>query len=139
MGIRIGTIDTLLMKNNIVIMDSSNGAGSEVLHFDGIGGLNAITFKDIDYNHYNRPLSTVSVQIGDGGTPKTWTQWQQMGYDTHSNITPIIFANKYGNEISDYIQNAHDTGVDLSSYFIFDILGISRPQGNAWDVGAIEQ
>lgn len=33
---------------------------------------------------------------------------------------------------------AIDTGADLSSLFSSDILGVSRPQGSAWDIGAYE-
>jgi hypothetical protein len=33
---------------------------------------------------------------------------------------------------------AKNRGVDLSSFFTSDILGVPRPQGTAWDIGAYE-
>jgi hypothetical protein len=45
---------------------------------------------------------------------------------------------------NEYIPTAADSptvdqGTDESGYFSDDILGVSRPQGAAWDIGAYER
>jgi hypothetical protein len=56
---------------------------------------------------------------------------------------PAFAKYTHGNINSDVALSAGDTvardrGADLSAIFSTDILGVSRPQGSAWDIGAYE-
>jgi hypothetical protein len=49
------------------------------------------------------------------------------------------FINSAGNDFRlKSTANARDKGFDLSSVFTTDIVGATRPQGSAWDIGAYE-
>jgi hypothetical protein len=130
-------IDTLIMKNNIMELDSANNFN---IQFIGTGGLAAITYKDIDYNQYYRPGS--GVTFWDGSAVIHWTKWQALGYDTHGSDIAAIFANKWGTNIVDYILSTGsigiDAGTDLSAIFTTDIRSVKRLLGAAWDRGAVE-
>ena len=69
-------------------------------------------------------------------------EWQSLGYDTQSSVDSVYFANSWGGDISDWGLSSDspgvDDGVDLSEYFTTDILGVERPKGAAWDIGALE-
>jgi hypothetical protein len=64
-------------------------------------------------------------------------QWKQLtGYDTNSvSAQPSLDAN-YVPTASDTV--AKDKGVSFASLFTTDKLGVVRPQGPAWDIGAFE-
>jgi len=132
-GITLGYLDSLDMKNNIVMMDSSQ---SEVMRFGG-GGINEIPYKSIDYNQYY--INTRAVRVQDISTTHTWPIWQTLGYDVHGSNIGVTFVNNWGTDVTDYeLTRGLDTGVDLSAYFTKDIRGVTRPQGTGWDRGALE-
>ncbi len=97
--------------------------------------------RDKLVSDYNIVVDRLSTDNGD--TNMKLSDWQALGFDTHSIIADAdekIFENLSS---SDYkLKNgsqAIDKGSSLvSSIVIDDITGISRPQGNGFDVGAYE-
>jgi parallel beta-helix repeat protein len=79
----------------------------------------------------------------DGNSNMTLTQWQSMGYDTHSMIADpenqIFVDHTNGN--FHLLQNAQavDAGTNLVLPIVFeDLDNISRPQGSEFDIGCYE-
>jgi hypothetical protein len=137
-GVQVGLIDTFYMKNNITFFNNSGGSWYSLgfIH----GSSSSITVKEIDYNQYYR--ANGSFSISDNGAGLSWTAWQSLGYDLHSSTSAVTFANKGGYSIADYKlvsgSAGIDAGTDLSKYFTTDIIGTTRPQGSAFDRGALE-
>ncbi len=134
-----GNIDTVIMKNNISIFDS---VGFTHVMFGGNGIYNVDSIQ-IDYNHYYTLGGTgyhIAQTQADTGSYISWTQWQNnWGFDANSDTGSISFTNLWGTDILDYLTTTgRDAGVDLSAYFITDIRSVIRPQGAAWDKGAVE-
>lgn len=130
-------IDTLIMKNNIFYSDSL--VHSMILL--GIDSLNEIDYIDVDYNHYytSEGLEGSNLFRSKWGSSLSWTEWQTLGYDANGDTGSISFTNLWGTDILDYLTTTgRDTGVDLSGYFTTDIRSVIRPQGAAWDKGAVE-
>jgi hypothetical protein len=132
-------MDTLIVKNNIIVNDS--GATQYIKFRNHIAN---ITYTDIDYNHYyssagNSAYWTDSLGVG---VVKHWADWRALGYDTHGDTGKVTFTNIWGNKATNYMLSSDsggiDSGADLSSYFTTDILGIPRQRGAAWDMGAVE-
>ena len=119
-------VNNAIIKNNISV---SANSGVTPLYFGVV-----TSGSTIDYNIFYNGASNV---IYNGGS-KTWNSWQGSGYDTHSyNQNPSFIA--VGSDWT--LQNGSvgiDDGVDLGSPYNIDILGVSRPQGSAWDIGAYE-
>lgn len=134
------TLDTLIVKNNLIVVDTL---------IDKFYNLDdeinwGLTYKEIDYNHYNKLGGVASDdRVAVAGINYSWTDWRAAGFDTHSltgNSTAITFANKYGlNKTDYYTETGRDAGVDLSAEYPFlqyDILG--NPRSGTWDMGALE-
>ena len=91
-----------------------------------------------DYNILVNRLSD-----DDGNSNMTLSQWQSMGYDTHSMLADPedqIFID-YPNKDFHLLQNAQavNTGTDLVLPTVFEDLDkVSRPQGNGFDIGCYE-
>ncbi len=124
-------LDTLIIENNIIINDIT--ASKEILMVNP----STIKYLQSDYNHWysrNRAWNnwTESIDI-------LWTTWQGMGYDIHSQISPITFANPYDPvSVSSYkVISGEIQGIDLSEYFKNDILGEVRKEGE-WRMGAVQ-
>ena len=123
-------IDTLVMKNNILIKDS---LAPNILNLENTTAYWNAAFKDIDYNYYAEYGGISSPFAVAGGVNRSWSQWQSDGFDVHGssgNSTAVIFANKYGLNREDYYtETGRDGGEDLSAEFPFlryDILGNER-------------
>jgi parallel beta-helix repeat protein len=91
-----------------------------------------------DYNVIVNRLSD-----DDGNSNMTLTQWQSLGYDTHSMIADpenqIFVDHTNGN--FHLLQNAQavDAGTNLVLSIVFeDLDNISRPQGSGFDIGCYE-
>jgi hypothetical protein len=70
-------------------------------------------------------------------------EWQQLGYDEHSNIAPDedkLFTNYLSGEYTLLEESmAVDNGTDLVSQIVTqDLDDVPRPQGNGFDIGAYE-
>ncbi len=137
--IRLGDLDTLIMKNNIVIIDTPDSNPN--LWFADDAGFD-IVYKDIDYNAYYKSGGAIIDTGYSGGSPAgplSLSQWQTLEYDANSDTNAVSFANIWGTDIVDYLTTAgRDLGVDLSAYFITDIRAVIRPQNSVWDMGALE-
>lgn len=127
-GIAIGasgsrTITIAEMKNNVVVSN-----GNYDVELSG-----TVTLSACDYNLYSRKSGNGWYS---GGAGKSWAQWQALGYDAHGmNADPALVGG--GNYALQATSPAKDAGVTIAS-FSTDILGTSRPQGSAWDIGAYE-
>jgi hypothetical protein len=130
------SVDTLVVKNNLVIGDTSMNNMLNVSTIDR-------TNKWIDYNFYSRPGGISGNFALNDPLVRTWAQWQSEGLDLNSiigNSYEVTFVNKYGTEKEDYYTTTgRGLGVDLSNEFPFlttDILG--NPRVGAWDMGALQ-
>jgi hypothetical protein len=133
--------DTLIVKNNIFVVDTST---DKVHNLDGSDGF-PYCHKVFDYNYYGIYSDPTQAFAVDNGLNLSWNTWRGSPYfddvnSTKSTNTSVTFANKYGINIADYYTEAgRDVGVDLSVEFPFlkyDILGNERI--GAWDMGALE-
>ncbi|HSW55021.1 MAG TPA: hypothetical protein VLH59_08020 [Ignavibacteriaceae bacterium] len=130
------SVDTLVVKNNLVIGDISM---NNMLNVSTIVRGN----KWINYNFYSRPGGISGNFAVNDPLSRTWAQWRSEGLDLNSitgNSYDVSFVDKFGVEKEDYYtETGRDAGVDLSTEFPFlkyDILGNERI-GN-WDLGALE-
>jgi hypothetical protein len=81
--------------------------------------------------YYNAGGNVVSI----GGSSKSWAQWIALGYDSGGlNTDPLLSVSYSLTSLSPAIN----AGTDLSPYFTTDIIGTTRPQNGAWDIGAYE-
>jgi hypothetical protein len=90
-----------------------------------------------DYNLLSNlnPTQILTTSVDDTARFSTFAQWQQLGYDAHSST---LTANLNGSFVPQNPSGAIDTGTDLSAFFTTDQIGVSRPQGQGWDIGAFE-
>lgn len=89
---------------------------------------------EADYNIWY-PASTLfdfAATYGD-----SFATWQSVGgFDAHGTQSQPTLDGSYIPTVADTV--ARDHGVSLSAYFTTDKLGTTRPQGSAWDIGALE-
>lgn len=112
-----------------------------------VGGSNTVisignqtwTSLFIDYNCWYDPGD--STPFGYKTSYYSWASWQAAGFDVHGldvdpkYTNPTIAVHDLSLQIS---SPCIDTGVALGSPYNMDILGVSRPQGLRWDMGAYE-
>ena len=127
------------VKNNAVYSDI-------VIHWNGSFPASGTV---IDYNYY----CSSNAQPFKGDSPynqMTFALWKSTyGKDAHSTLTSNCSNMKFNN-VSGYPTNSGsmdlslqstspllNTGTTISS-FSTDRLGVSRPKGSAWDIGAYE-
>ncbi len=116
--------------NNILLNNNPN-RGS--ICTDSITGLES------DFNIITTNSHPVSPD--DESTYPSFSQWQVMGFDQHSTQTNSeqLFTNALKNDYT--LKNgslAVDRGTSQHACFM-DMKGISRPQGNGYDIGAFEK
>ncbi|HEY4363994.1 MAG TPA: right-handed parallel beta-helix repeat-containing protein [Bryobacteraceae bacterium] len=91
------------------------------------------------FSDYNVVVNHVS---DDGGnTSLTLAKWQALGYDRHSLVaTPAqLFVDPTnGNYALKAGSPAIDKGTFLATDVPADLLGVARPKGLGWDIGAYE-
>lgn len=114
------------MRNNIVYVN-----GAVVL------SMATQTAASINRNLLYRAGGSTSLVFYDGAA-RTWAEWQGFGFDAQGvNADPLFVSAGTGN----YALQAGSPAVDLgtSAPDTVDFLGHAVPQGNAPDLGALEQ
>ena len=128
----VGSTGTMRFVNNTFINSPSYGAIGISSAVSSIYARNNILAKEIIPKPGVAPTPDAQYNCYMYNYTGTETGKQT---DTMSNT----FTN-YSNH--DYTlksgSNCKDRGTDMSSYLTTDILGVSRPQGSAWDIGAYE-
>ena len=142
--------DTLIAKNNIYQVRGHNVSPRPYML--GHSSLREIAYIDCDYNRYQYNLTdgiydnylfknSMEMSSTSPYDFHTWSQWNALGYDIHSDTGNVVFKNPFGKNISDYeVENVIKKGTNLLDYNFFstDINGIVRPKYNDWEKGAIE-
>ncbi|MEK6875669.1 MAG: choice-of-anchor Q domain-containing protein, partial [Nanoarchaeota archaeon] len=108
----------LNFKNNIF---HQAGTG-KIIDFNGQSDWTSHT-----YNLYYAPSGSIGTTLGTGEQNAN-PQWQAVPSGAYSPNEGALTAS----------SSAVNTGTSLSSYFISSFNGLTRPQGNAWDIGAYE-
>jgi parallel beta-helix repeat protein len=117
-----------IVKNNILYTPDSNH-GSILVAKAGVEGFESDYNVVVNVFSINNDNSTISLK-----------KWQSHGYDLHSIIaTPEqLFINPAANNYQLKPGSpAIDAGTTLSAVPV-DIVGVTRPQGSAYDIGCYE-
>jgi hypothetical protein len=129
---KLGNLDTLVMKNNIFYLPTSN---NENVWYSDRDGFTPIV-KTIDYDQYfDNITSDAIIDTGDAtgneNSKLSLAQWQVKGYDLHGSKSLPTFVNLWGLNATDYSLTPGSagigSGVDLSTFFTTDIIGTIRP------------
>ncbi len=91
-----------------------------------------------DYNNYYDDGANIIIYdqtTNSTGTSRDWTTWQGFGFDAHSITTDPQLTGYMPTETSNAVD--HGNMLNFMGYND-DITGLSRPQGNEWDIGAAE-
>lgn len=134
-----GLIDSIWIKNNIVIRDST-GAGS--LNFVGrTDALFNAMYKEIDYNYYANIISTsdyIYSVTNPADVRYDWGEWTGgiVSFDLNGDTTivpsSVVFTDKWSETIGDWITTTgRDAGVDISVDADFTLPNLSN-----WDYDA---
>ena len=122
------TIDPVI-KNNIIF---SEGKAFALKLEDWSGNVN-----NIDNNLIYTP-NAVNVCYFNG-SPKNWSQWRILGFDVHGiNTDPKLKNISKKNFSLQAGSPAINSGVNLGSPYNVDILGVTRPFGDDYDIGCYE-
>ncbi|MFQ6070598.1 MAG: right-handed parallel beta-helix repeat-containing protein, partial [Candidatus Aminicenantales bacterium] len=124
---------TIIFKNNIVGVE---GKGNYIIHrqFLDWGGMNF----DSDYNHFHL-TDEADMAYRGGEKDKTLKSWQ---FSTQKDLNseegdPLFISSADKDFRLEYSSPCIDRGVTLVD-ISDDFNGTSRPQGNAYDIGAYE-
>ena len=137
-----GTWTNTLVYNNIVYNSYRNNATAAVVSM----GVGDYTTSDviIDYNTVHEGNSGTSIFNWDG-TSYSYNNFVSAGLgQAHGNhVKPMFVSYSEGTtgnnlRLSSSDRSSKNLGIDLSTYFNTDFYGVLRPQGLAWDIGAIE-
>ena len=125
-------IGTLIIKNNIFV---SEGTIMPVKISSAQTSANLI----MDNNLYYTPASSSVIYYA--GANRTLAYMQGLGFETNGqDVNPNFVGSPTTSE--GFYLNANspaiDAGTAISSPYNIDVLGVSRPQGNGWDIGAYE-
>ena len=138
------TASNVLILNNLV---SNCGRNSSYSFYVGTGALGSITVGsygdgtdvEFDYNYFSVGAEgNISSQVGastyTSGNYSTMVSENGVQDNDPGNTNPSLGVNYsllFG-------SIGIDSGITLSGSFTTDIIGIDRPQGTAWDIGAYE-
>jgi hypothetical protein len=115
-------------KNNILVSTETDSVGVSIY---GI-----TSDYDIDYNIYWGDTAYPGALNGSG---KSWSQWQGYGFEANGGFENPLLVNPSLRDFQvEEGSPAIDNGVALGSPYDIDIVGVSRPQGQGWDIGAYE-
>ncbi len=116
-----------IIKNNILVSMSNTAP----IYFGTGSGT-----PSIDYNTLYAPNSNA---IGGYNGSKTWSQWQSAGFDIHGKNADPKFTSINSKDFTlQETSPSVDAGLAAGSPFNVDIMGVSRPQGQNYDMGAYE-
>lgn len=126
-----GSTGNTLINN--ILVNQHAWRGSISISANSLGGF---------ISHHN--LLKNALSLDGGSTAITLAQWQSAGYDANSMIASApaqLFADANGGDFSAASNTAQQ--VDAGSAAVgpivqVDLLGILRPQGSAYDIGAQE-
>lgn len=131
-GININTGSTDATLRNNIILNAHSWRGSIKIDASSLPGFTS-----------NYSVLEDRLSIDGGSTVITLQQWQSYGFDIHSQV-----CSSWGDLFVNWLQEdyhitsssqATDTGTDeVQSIVLFDLDGVSRPQGTAWDMGSYE-
>ena len=127
-----GSISNAYIKNNIFGVVSNAG--------DPQLDLASVTMADsnaYDYNVYMTGSSISPTISWYGGTQNTLNNLRAKSpqREIHGKYATPTFS---GYQLASGDTVAKNAGVSLASYYTTDVLGITRPQGSGWDIGAYE-
>jgi hypothetical protein len=114
------------IKNNILI--AGDNGGYAIYADSGISNPSVVDNNILDNNGY-------SYGVAFAGTRMSWSAWQSNGFDIHGyNVDPGLDNNFEPDANND---PSADRGVTIPEFSI-DIVGVVRPQGTSYDIGAFE-
>ncbi len=122
-------VDDPIIKNN-VIYSGSEASAARVLNWAG-------NSSNIDNNIVYAPNANNVWNFN--GSSKSWSQWRALGFDAHGKNSDPKFTSVNNKDFS--LQETSpgvDAGLAAGSPFNVDIMGVSRPQGQHYDMGAYE-
>lgn len=149
-------LDTLVIKNNIVMYDNPVAYFLNIQPFSYIDGgtlVPNVYHREVDYNAYSQ-LGGISGSTnfypGERFGAWTLTDWLADGWDAHSlfeNSTAVYFSTRSSTNFNDYYTTTgRDIGVNILESnpefaakfpdIAYDILG--NPRTGTWDMGALE-
>jgi hypothetical protein len=115
-------------KNNILVATETDGVGVSIY--------GSTSDYDIDYNIYWGDTAYPGALSGSG---KSWSQWQGYGFEVNGRFKDPQLVNPSLRDFQvEESSPAIDNGVALGSPYDIDTEGVSRPQGQDWDIGAYE-
>ena len=119
-----------IIENNILYTPDANH-GSILIAKAAVEGFES------DYN-----IVVGRFSDNNGNSTVNSAKWQSLGYDLHSKVAPPLaqlFANPGANNYQLMSGSpAVDAGITLMTDVPTDILGVTRPQGTAYDIGCYE-
>ncbi len=122
-------VDDPVIKNN-VIYSGSAAFGARVINWAG-------NPSNIDNNIIYVPNSANVWSFN--GVSKSWSQWKALGFDVHGkNADPKFTSINNKNFSLQQTSPGVDAGLAAGSPYNVDIMGVSRPQGQNYDMGAYE-
>ncbi|GMV80758.1 MAG: hypothetical protein AMXMBFR7_19420 [Planctomycetota bacterium] len=130
-----GSTNTVVFNNVFVTRHATRGS----IHFNGAGNLTGLV---CDYNILR--TGSRAVTTNDDSTYLSLSQWQALGYDTHSTAgtaAGLFVDPDNGNYALLTDSAAKDTGVASlggKNAPADDRLGAARPQGSGYDLGSLE-
>ena len=128
--IYLKNVPNSIVMNNIIINNKINGWG---LRVEGT----IVAHDHINFNIYFLPNSESIIELNNEN--KTWSEWQQLGFDSESlNQNPLLNDPANRNFKLQHDSPAIDSGMQLPFPYNFDKDGIKRPFGNGFDLGAYE-
>ncbi len=122
-------VDNPVIKNNIIYSGNS-GYAARVLNWAG-------NPSNIENNLVYAPNAANVWNFN--GVSKSWSQWRALGFDVHGkNADPKFTSINNKNFSLQQTSPGVDAGLAAGSPYNVDIMGVSRPQGQNYDMGAYE-